>query len=75
MVEKEDTTLSVIQLDKYRTSKEKQEEYISELEVWEMIQKLEPAEMMIVTNVSDKLRVTKIRASRFNTNPEELKKE
>lgn len=62
----------LIDLTKYR---EEKNPYTSEEEVWDSLINLDPENMMIITRTDGKLRVAKVRMSRFEINPEQLDKE
>jgi hypothetical protein len=62
----------IVDLTKYR---EEKNPYTSEEDVWESLINLSSEEMMIITKSDGQIRVSKVRISRFEINPEELIKE
>lgn len=59
----------IIDLAKY---KEEKNPYISEEEAWNSLIRLSSSEMMIITKSDGKLRIAKVRASRFEIDIENL---
>lgn len=59
----------IVDLQKFR---EEKNPYITEEDVWNSLINLSDSEMMIITKSDGKLRVAKVRVSRFEIDPQSL---